>query len=279
MSRLLQALFLAALLAPVAQAEAAAPPAILLAANYSPSLDVSLYLVSEKLDGVRAIWDGEILRFRSGRVIAAPAWFTAALPRVALDGELWIARGQFDRLSGNVRQAQPDDKAWRSVGYMLFELPGGQGSFVERNQQLGEIVRAANVACLVQVGQESPIDRQHLENRLAAVVAGRGEGLMLHRADAPYLTGRSDALLKLKPELDAEARGVGDIAGKGMLAGRVGALLVETEEGPCFKLGSGLSDAVRDLPPAIGSKITYRYFGLTPTGLPRLANFWRAYDE
>ncbi len=279
MSRLLQALFLAALLTPVAQAGATTPPAILLAANYSSSLDVSRYLVSEKLDGVRAIWDGEVLRFRSGRVIAAPAWFITALPRVALDGELWIARGQFDRLSGVVRQVRPDDQAWRSVRYMVFELPEAQGSFAERNQQLGEIVRAANVTWLVQIGQESPIDHLHLEKRLAAVVAGGGEGLMLHRADAPYLVGRSDALIKMKPLQDAEARVVGYIAGKGRHVGRVGALLLETDDGRRFKVGAGLSDSMRDNPPTVGSRITYRFRGLTPEGLPRFASYWRAYDE
>lgn len=279
MSRLLQALFLAALLAPVAQVCATTPPAILLAANYSQSVDVSRYLVSEKLDGVRAIWDGEVLRFRSGRVIAAPAWFMAALPRVALDGELWIARGQFDRLSGIVRQLRPDDQAWNSVRYMVFELPGAQGSFAERNQQLGEIVRAANVAWLVQIRQESPINHLHLEKRLAAVVAGGGEGLMLHRADAPYQVGRSAALIKMKPLQDAEARVVGYIAGKGRHVGRVGALLLETDDGRHFKLGAGLSDSMRDNPPTVGSRISYRFRGLTPEGLPRFASYWRAYDE
>ena len=78
------------------------------------------FWVSEKFDGVRAVWDGRVLRFRSGRAIAAPAWFLSALPRVALDGELWTARGAFDRLSGVVRQAGPDNEAWRAVKYLVF---------------------------------------------------------------------------------------------------------------------------------------------------------------
>lgn len=279
MSRLLQTLLLAALLGPALEVGAFTPPAMLLASTYSPSLDVGRYLVSEKLDGVRAFWDGKVLRFRSGRVIAAPGWFVAALPQVALDGELWIGRGQFDRLSGIVRQMQSDDQVWRAVRYMVFELPGGQGSFVERNKRLGEIVLAANVPWLIQIPQESPIDRRHLELRLATVVAEGGEGLMLHRGDAPYLTGRSDTLVKMKPEQDAEARVVGHVAGKGRHAGRLGALLLETEDGLRFKLGSGLSDALRENPPAIGSKITYRYRGFTSRGLPRFASFWRLYDE
>ncbi|HJV93246.1 MAG TPA: DNA ligase, partial [Azonexus sp.] len=67
----------------------AAPPAILLAEIYRNQVDVTQYLVSEKLDGVRAIWDGQVLRFRSGKTITAPGWFTDGLPRQPLDGELW----------------------------------------------------------------------------------------------------------------------------------------------------------------------------------------------
>ena len=55
-------------------------PDILLAHIYQRGVDVSQYLVSEKLDGVRAIWDGKVLRTRAGNVIAAPNWFTKPLP-------------------------------------------------------------------------------------------------------------------------------------------------------------------------------------------------------
>ena len=45
----------------------AASPPVLLANVLGPHVDVTQYLVSEKYDGVRAIWDGKTLRFRSGR--------------------------------------------------------------------------------------------------------------------------------------------------------------------------------------------------------------------
>lgn len=86
-------------------------------------LDAREFALSEKIDGVRALWDGKKLRFRSGREIAAPAWFLAAFPAAALDGELWMGRGSFDRLSGIVRKAQPVDKEWREVRYMVFDTP------------------------------------------------------------------------------------------------------------------------------------------------------------
>jgi len=88
---------------------ASAAPAVLLAREADRVADPSRYLISEKLDGVRALWDGESLRFRSGRGVMAPAWFLAKLPKQALDGELWMARGAFDALSGSVRRVQPRD--------------------------------------------------------------------------------------------------------------------------------------------------------------------------
>ena len=115
-------------------------PAILLAKVYRNQVDVTQYLVSEKLDGVRAVWDGRRLRFRSGKPIHAPAWFVDALPAQPLDGELWIGRGSFERVSGIVRKEIPVDAEWRHVRYMIFELPGAPGSFRQRVDQIGELV-------------------------------------------------------------------------------------------------------------------------------------------
>ena len=129
----------------------------------------------------------------------APAWFIAGLPPEPLDGELWIARGRFDALSGIVRRQVPRDADWRQIRYMVFEQPDGAGTFTERIERLRGVVARADVPWLQLVEQFRVADRQALQARLDEVVAGGGEGLMLHRDDAPYLTGRSDALLKLKP--------------------------------------------------------------------------------
>jgi DNA ligase-1 len=52
-------------------------------------------------------------------------------------------------------------------------------------------------------------------------------------------------------------------------------LWVETPQGLRFKLGTGLSDAQRENPPALGQWVTYRYGGLTDKGVPRFASFVR----
>jgi DNA ligase-1 len=256
----------------------AAAPALPLLGVWTDALDPARYLVSEKYDGVRGVWDGTTLRFRSGRTVPAPAWFTAQLPRVPLDGELWVGRGLFDEVSGIVRKAAPVDAEWHKLRYMVFELPGAPGSFAERAARIEAIVARSAAPALVAARQSMLNDHAALHRALAATIAQGGEGLVLHLAAAPASTGRGDTILKLKPSLDAEATVVGHRAGKGKYEGLLGALELRTPEGRRFLIGSGLSDALRRDPPAIGRVVTYRYRDLTSTGLPRFASFLRLHD-
>lgn len=262
-----------------AQAKKAAPDSahmqVQLALNWPVARSPQGFLVSEKFDGVRAVWDGQVLRFRSGRLIAAPGWFLSALPRVALDGELWMGRGLFDRLSGVVRQAVPDDEAWRAVRYLVFDAPILTMTFAQRVLHLQSVLAAAQVPWLISVDQRVVNDARALQTLLQSTVGQGGEGLMLHRSDALWQPGRTDALFKFKLELDEEGLVVGYQAGQGRLRGQTGALLLQMSSGQRFALGSGLSDALRRDPPPVGSLVTYRYRDRTPSGLPRFASFLR----
>jgi DNA ligase 1 len=262
-----------------AASAAASPPAIVLAKVLDPSVDPADYFVSEKFDGVRAIWDGEVLRFRGGNVVNAPAWFIAKLPKQSLDGELWLAREKFEVLSGYVRKTDPVDEEWRQIKYQIFELPGAPGRFEERYARIQAIVKQAAWPQLVAVQQFRVSDRAELKRKFDAVVKAGGEGLMLHRADALYVTGRSDVLLKLKPLDDTEAIVVAHIPGKGKYAGMLGALRVEAPDGKRFTIGTGFTDAMRRDPPPVGTTITYTYRGLTRTGVPRFASYWRVREK
>lgn len=245
------------------------------ATEWNSQLDPSLYLVSEKLDGVRAHWDGKMLRFRSGRQIAAPEWFIAGLPAQALDGELWLERKRFDRLSGTVRRAQAVDAQWRGVRYMLFDAPMADTPFEVRVQRVQTLVQRADVPWLVALEQTRLATSAGVQTRLQQVAAAGGEGLVLHRADALWQPGRSEAVRKLKLQPDDEASVVGHLAGKGKLEGQMGALLLEMPSGQRFALGTGFSAADRAHPPPIGAQVTYRYRDRTPNGLPKFASYLR----
>ncbi len=251
-------------------------PSIELLSPASADIDPGGYLVSEKFDGVRAIWDGRSLRFRSGRAMAAPAWFTEGWPDAALDGELWGGRGRFDVTSASARRLAPDDAEWRALRLMVFDLPGAAGSFAQRAARIETLVRASAPSALVAVDQQVMADRAALQQRLDSVLRGGGEGLVLHRADAPWVAGRSTAVLKLKPLQDAEAQVLAYEAGRGRLAGLMGALRLRNVAGIEFRIGSGFTDEQRRHPPAVGSWITYTHRGHTPSGVPRFASYWRA---
>lgn len=262
---------------------AMAPLRALLATTAPADVSPGGYLVSEKLDGVRALWDGQSLRFRSGRRVPAPAWFLAQLPaHHALDGELWLGRGRFDALSAIVRKEVPTDDDWRQIRYMVFEMPQAPGSFAERVALLQELAALTPTESPLRVIEQRRLpdnDPHALQTWLNTTVAAGGEGLMLHLASAPVESGRSGVLLKLKPQLDAEATVTGHRAGKGKYAGQTGALQLRMPDGKAFYLGSGLTDTQRRSPPPIGSRVTYRYRDLTPKGLPRFASLLRLHDE
>lgn len=252
-----------------------AVPAVLLAQEYKSGIDVTQYLISEKYDGVRAIWNGKQFYTRQGNEIHAPAWFTKDLPATPLDGELWLGRHQFDALSGAVRKDVPIDSEWKNISYNIFELPDAPGTFEVRAKRIVKIVKKANLSQLKAVAQFKLKDETALNLRLKQVVKNGGEGLMLHRADAMYETGRSANLLKLKPYFDSEAKVIAYTEGKGKYKGKMGALLVETPEGMRFKLGTGFTDVQRENPPKIGSLVTYTYKDKTKTGKPKFASFLR----
>ncbi len=273
-------LFLTALLCLLAWSALSAPaPDPMLATTYRGGVPVAAFLVSEKLDGVRARWDGRALWTRGGARIAAPDGFTRGWPAEPMDGELWMARGRFDEVSALVRRVGADAQAWRGVRFMAFDLPAHPGPFAERVVRMRALVSAARSPHLAMIPQRRFDTTAELEAELARVVAVGGEGLMLHRGTARYRAGRSEDLLKYKPHEDAEAQVVAHLPGKGKYAGLMGALQVRTPEGRSFRIGTGFTDAQRATPPPVGAWLTYRYNGLTSTGLPRFARFMRVRDD
>ncbi len=279
MARLIALLLAGLLLLTASVVASGSPPALMLANSWRDGPDVSNYWVSEKLDGVRARWDGRTLWTRAGNRIDVPDWFVAGWPQMALDGELWLGRNRFDETSAIVRTTQAADSDWRGIRFMVFDAPAHPGSFDARLGVLQKRIAAARVPWLQAVVQQRHADAAMLQQHLRAVVAEGGEGLMLHHRDGRYVPGRSDTLFKLKPWDDAEARVVGHVPGKGKYAGMLGALLVERADGSRFRLGTGFKEAERAAPPALGSHVTYRYNGLTSKGLPRFARFLRVRDE
>ena len=251
------------------------PPALWLANPYLGNENLTDYWVSEKYDGIRGYWDGRQLVSRSGKSINPPAWFTQAWPTQAFEGELWTGHGQFEQAASVVQQKQASDEAWRAMRFMVFDAPTPRQTFTERMGLYQGLVKQVGKPWVQSVAQKHIESHTALKNLLHQTVQAGGEGLVLHRGSSLYQGGRNSDVLKAKLELDAEAKVVGHELGQGKHAQRTGALWVETPQGLRFKLGTGLTDAQRENPPAVGQWVTYRYRGLTDKGVPRFASFER----
>jgi DNA ligase-1 len=253
------------------------PPPMMLAHHWTDKVDPTGWLMSEKLDGIRAWWDGSKLVTKLGNTIAAPAWFLKGLPSgLILEGELWAGRGNFAKVTSTVRKKVPVDKEWWDISYVLFDVPKEPGTFRIRSGTLRVIDLPSHVR---PIELFECVNQAHMEGLLEAIVKGGGEGLMLHDPRASYEEGRSHSLLKVKQEHDAEATVVGYEPGEGKHLGRVGALLVKSEGGVGFKIGTGLTDDEREHPPRIGAQVTFRYTEWPTGGKPRHARFLRVREE
>ena len=255
-----------------------APP-IMLASEYQESIELNQYLMSEKFDGVRAYWNGKQLLTRSGNQIPAPVWFTQGFPQIALDGELWLGRRQFDELSKLVRANAIDDPLWQKVRFMVFDLPTIVAPFEMRYSQLNTLLKQLHCPWLELVTQSPISSEQALQEKLHQLVTEGGEGLMLRLRHGLYEPKRSHQLLKLKLWQDDEAMVIAHQQGQGQFEGMMGALWVVNSEGIQFKIGTGFSLEQRKSPPEIGSRVSYKFHGTTPTGKPRFASFMRLKND
>lgn len=263
---------------------------------------------SGKWDGIRALWDGEKIISRGSGVgkpkvyTYVPEWFKLILPPgVALDGEIWIGRGLFQKTSrlstlkpGRSYTQSQIDEMWTTVTFKVFDIPSEDGPFEQRMDKLNKIVNARkkvwknteyegkSVFPLQVTGQvkiETIGQLSELYNNLTAEGA---EGIMLRAPGTPYETKRSKYLLKYKKQEDAECVVLEYIMGDGRLKGLLGSVKGEIVKdgkltGIITHVGTGFTDSQRDnyinedsaeyIP--IGCLISFSYMELTKDGVPR----------
>ena len=244
--------------------------------------NVSGWLASEKLDGVRAYWDGENLLSRQGKKLNAPLSFTKNLPKFALDGELYAKELKFEEIQASVMDKLPDEKAWNRLKFHVFDVPEASGGLLERLSELEKFIlqnpqAGQNLKIIKQVKVK---DNAEFEAFAEAVIAKSGEGAVVREPNAAYERGRSQNVLKYKKFNDAECVVVAHKVGQGKFSGLLGSVVCENlSDKKRFKIGSGFSDKERANPPKIGSVITYKYQNLTAKGLPRFPVFLRVRED
>lgn len=251
----------------------------MLAKNYKPDKHESKVLgwyMSEKLDGVRAVFDGKQFYTRNGNVLDAPWRFVGPLtnlkiPGGFLDGELYIGRGAFSECSGIVRRHGDE---WFDIQYHVFDLPCQDYSFAGRCMLLENLVDESSVPHLFYVEQVQIEDSAQLYAYQETLVADGAEGLMLKNPASVYQQKRSGDLLKLKKFHDMEAFCFDYQEGLGKYKDMMGALVCKTADGKVFNVGSGFVDSDRvDFGKFLGQTITVKYFELSKDGIPRFPIF------
>jgi DNA ligase-1 len=261
---------------------------VMLAKNYTPDIDPTGYYLSEKLDGIRAVYhNGEFIS-RTNKPFYAPAWFSDHYPlNIIFDGELFIKRKDFKGIMSTVTKKIPIDSEWDKVVYMVFDLPTVKLPFEERYELLKNIVEEINLSGNMHinyVNQYQIKNKTELDELHGKLTLKGAEGTMLRKSQSSYENTRSSSLLKYKDFIDAEAIVEDFELGEGRNKNRMGSLVIKwlhpgekDSEGNAktkdtFNVGSGFDDEQRinykTLFPK-GTIIKIKYGELQTSGKPR----------
>ncbi len=248
----------------------ASKPQLLLLETYKDQ-NISGWVMSEKLDGVRAYWDGKKLISRGGKNIHAPKWFIKDFPAFEIDGELWTKRGDFENISSIVRNKNTKTKRWKTITYNIFEVPNAKGNLYQRLEK----VKPYENDIIKIIPQIKIKNKKHLKSFLKNIDKNNGEGVVVRDPKALYINKRTSKALKVKSFKDAECKVVGYTKGRGKFKNLMGAVVCELENKIVFKIGSGFTLQDRKYPPKIGSLITFKYQSFTKNQKPRFPIFLR----
>jgi len=242
--------------------------------TYTSEEEITGWVMSEKLDGIRGYWNGRQLMTRKGLPLNPPPWFIKNFPPFNLDGELWSKRGDFEFIQSTVLDKKPGN-TWKKITYNIFEVPDEKGNFPSRLNKARVWFEAHKNNYIRFIPQIMVKDKSDLDRFLNEVQKKGGEGVIVKDPDMPYHTGRSAHVLKVKNFWDMEGVVIGLNKGKGKYKNSMGSLTLKLENGIVFKLGTGFTDQIRKNPPQIGTIIPFKYYGFTKNRIPKFASFLR----
>lgn len=229
------------------------------------------WYMSEKLDGIRAYWNGEELLSKNGNQIHAPDWFTKDFPNFKLDGELWTKRNDFENIQNIVLDKTPS-KDWKNITYNIFEVPYEKGDFRKRLTKIKNWQKLNQNKYIKIIPQIICKNKKHLNKYLNELINSKAEGVILKNPNIPYFEGRNKNILKVKKFFDMEGLVIGINKHKD---GRFKSLKLKLENGVVFNLGGGFTNEQKKNHPQIGQVVTFKYYDFTKYGKPKFASFLR----
>ena len=242
-------------------------------------------LVSEKLNGIRAIWNPAANRFQTKRRkfwhpwMTAKIWGNTAPPTIALDGEFYIPGAPLGTIAS-------------ACGVTILEDPGipiTYGVFDVIVPLKSALKRVAIIDTITHLPCDfvSHILCETIEE-LNAVVAlfrtNNSEGVVCRYANSCYAHGtRSSLVHKIKFFDDCEVTVIDFIEGEGKFAGTLGAMLVRDDSGRVFSTGGGemsnkdRSDVWSNKPRYLNRPATIKFPYRSGDGVPLQSVFiaWR----
>jgi len=242
---------------------------IMLSKDWLSGMDPTGWLLSEKYDGIRAVWTGHTFFSKQGNEIKAPQFFREKLPTIPLDGEVWAGRGGFNKVVHISRVVKEDP--WKPVKFVVFDAPSLLSPYESRHKYLLDLKAKKILPDHVEVASVVKCTgTDHLQKFSDEIVKSGGEGVILHRADAFYEGGRSDGLYKHKMYYDSEVKYLGlHPTGAGLLC----------EQPNNDKIMVRCDGATFQNPPPVGSIITVNHEGLYSSAKLRAPHFFRERND
>lgn len=238
--------------------------------TYNGSENIENWLMSEKLDGIRAYWNGKELLTRKGKKIYTPKWFIKDFPSFELDGELWTKRADFENIQNIVMDKTPS-RNWKLITYNIFEVPNAKGNFLKRLEKAKNWIENKKIKHLRIIEQIKIKNKEHLNSFLNEIIKNKAEGVIVKNPNESYHTGRSSHILKVKKAKDMEGEIIGiNISKK---TGILKSLKLRLKNGVTFNLGTGFTKKQRKKPAKIGEIVTFKYYGFTKNDKPKFASF------
>jgi len=232
--------------------------------------NINNWYMSEKLDGIRAYWDGKNLYSKNGNKINAPIWFIKDFPDFELDGELWTKRDNFENIQNIVLDNNPSSK-WEEITYNIFEVPNAKGNFEQRLKLCKDYLKINPNKYIKIIPQIKCENQKHLDSYLNELLDKKAEGIILKNPKLEYFQGRNENILKVKKFNDDE----GVVIGLNYKESKFKSLIIKLNNNIVFNLGGGFSEIQRKNPPKIGDTVTFKYYGFTKNNKPKFASFLR----
>ena len=232
--------------------------------------EIKNWYMSEKLDGIRAYWNGKELLSKNGNKIYAPKWFTKNFPIFELDGELYTKRADFENIQSIVLDKIPN-KEWEQITYNVFEVPNTKGNFLQRLEKIKTWNKLYKNKYIKIIPQIKCKNKTNMNKYLEKLINQKAEGLMLKNPELEYFDGRSSNILKVKKFSDAEAK----VIAINYKDNKFKSLVLKMPNNVVFNLGNGFKKEEKINHPKINDIVTFKYYGLTKNLKPKFASFLR----